>query len=307
MSWLPSLSGLRTFEAAARHLSFTEAAAELNVTQTAVSHQVRRLESQLGVTLFVRRGRALELTEAGRILLPSVSSGFESLRSGVQALRRSEDQAVLTVTTIVSFATKWLVPRLSAFQAAHPDIDLRLLTSTRINDLDREDIDVAIRWGNGDWSDSLLIEKLMSEDLFPVCSPDLLRRGPPLLAPGDLAQHTLLHTMPFADDWMMWLTAAGVQSVDPKAGPKFDLALNAIQAAIDGVGVALAHAAFVESDLAAGRLVVPFECRLPSEAAYYVVSPRAAAQQPKIARFREWLRAEVGAGKGGDSVADSTA
>lgn len=301
MTWLPSLSGLRTFEAAARRLSFTEAADELSVTQTAVSHQVRRLEVQLGVTLFVRKGRALELTEAGRTLLPSVSSGFEALRSGVQALRRHEDQTVLTVTTIVSFATKWLVPRLSAFRAAHPDIDLRLLTSTEINDLDRDDIDVAIRWGNGDWSDSLLIEKLMSEDLFPVCAPSLLEQGPPLARPEDLAHHTLLHTMHFADDWRMWLTAAGVRSVDPAAGPKFDLALNAIQAAIDGGGVALAHAAFVESDLAAGRLVVPFECRLPSEAAYYVVSPRAAAEQPKIARFRQWLMAEVARGETEDS------
>lgn len=291
MAWrLPTLNGLRTFEAAARHLSFTRAAAELNVTQAAVSHQIRVLEDQLGLKLFVRRNRRLALTEAGRRYLPAVSAAFASLHEATLQLAREERAGTLTVSTLASFATKWLVPRLGAFQARHPDIDVRIATGTDLVDFASGDIDMAIRYGRGDWP-GVKAERLVTEDVFPVCAPSLLEGGRPLAVPADLANHTLLHVTAYPEDWRVWLTAAGVDNVDPTHGIFFDLALTAIQAATEGLGVALGRDPLVAADLSAGRLIAPFEFTLPSESAYYVVAPAERWQAPKIAAFREWLRA----------------
>ena len=287
---LPSLNGLQVFEAAARHLSFTRAAAELNVTQTAVSHQIRRLEEQLGIRLFVRQNRGLQLTREALDYLPSVRAAFEDLRRATDRLHHRQRNDVLMVSTTISLAAKWLVPRLAAFQEAHPGIEVRISTGTRLVDFRREEIDVAIRYGRGHWP-GLRADWLMAEDIFPVCSPALLTGPRKLAVLADLAQHTLLHADTGRDEWVLWLTAAGLPpSLATQRGLTFDQRLMALQAAMDGLGVALGAARIVESDLAAGRLVVPFGAVvLPAEAGYYLVGPAETADTPKIALFREWL------------------
>jgi LysR family transcriptional regulator, glycine cleavage system transcriptional activator len=291
---LPSLNGLRAFEAAARHLSFTRAAAELNVTQTAISHQIRRLEEQLGLKLFTRRSRTLELTPAGLGYLPAVRAAFEDLRQATERLRRRDRDELLTVSTIASLAAKWLLPRVATFQETHPDIEVRLTASTHLVDFRREEIDMAVRYGRGHWP-GLRADWLMAEDIFPVCSPRLREGGKPLRQPEDLAHHTLLHATLSREDWQLWLTAAGLPtSFATKRGLTFDQSFMAIEAAIEGHGVALGRTPIVESDIASGRLVVPFNVVLPAEAGYYIVAPEETADAPKIALFRDWLLASVG-------------
>jgi len=292
--WLPSLNGLRAFEAVGRHQSFTRAAEELNVTQTAISHQIRTLEERLGLKLFHRHGRALRLTEAAKGYLPSVRSAFDELHDATDRLVRNDDDTTLTVSTLTSFAAKWLVPRLGGFQDRHPELSIRIATSMAPVDFARDDVDVAIRYGRGDWP-GLRADLLIREDMFPVCSPKLLDGPHPIRQPADLASHTLLHVVGFLDDWRVWLTAASVDDMDPTTGLRFDLIVHALQAAIDGLGVALGRTALIEGDLAAGRLVVPFDISLPIEAAYYVVAPEQTADRPKIKAFREWLIASLSA------------
>lgn len=289
---LPSLNGLRAFEAAARHLSFTRAAQELNVTQTAISHQISRLEAELGIRLFVRQARALTLTPEARDYLPGVRAAFQDLRRATERLLRKDDDRVLTVSTLTSFAAKWLMPRLSQFQQDNPSIDVRVTTSTALVDFSRDTVDAAIRHGRGHWA-GLRADWLMAEDIFPVCSPSLLNGKRPLKRPEDLAHHTLLHTSDgFEEDWRVWLTAAGLPTdISQLPGLTFDLSFMTVQAAIDGMGVAIGRTAFVEADIAKGRLIAPFQMSLPADAGFYLVAPEAKANSPKIAAFRKWLTA----------------
>jgi LysR family glycine cleavage system transcriptional activator len=290
---LPSLNGLRAFEASARLMSFTQAAAELNVTQTAISHQIRRLEEQLGVKLFIRQNRGLALTREAESYLPAVRSAFDDLRLATDRLRRSERDARLTVSTTASLATKWLVSRVAAFQDAHPGLEVRITTSPYLVDFRREEVDIAVRYGRGNWA-GLRAHWLMAERLFPVCAPALLKGTRQLRRPGDLAHHVLLHTTSFGDDWRLWLTAAGLpQSIAARRGLTFDQGFMAIQAAVEGLGVALGRGHLVEADIAAGRLVAPFDVELPQDAGYYVVTPEATADAPNIALFRNWLVASA--------------
>jgi len=290
---LPSLNGLRAFEAAARHMSFTRAAAELNVTQTAISHQIRRLEEQLGLTLFIRRNRTLELTREALDYLPSIRSAFADLHRATAKLRRTDHEARLTVSTTASLATKWLVSRVAAFQDAHPGIEVRITTSTHLVDFQRGEVDIAVRYGHGVWP-GLRADWLMAEHVFPVCAPQLLSGARPLRTPEDLAHHTLLHTTVSREDWQLWLTAAGLPAaIATKRGMTFDQGFMAIQAAVEGLGVAMGRFHLVEADVAASRLVAPFDMVLPQDAGYYVVCPEAAAEAPKIARFRDWLVASA--------------
>ncbi|MEW6643248.1 MAG: transcriptional regulator GcvA [Pseudomonadota bacterium] len=285
---LPSLNGLRAFEAAARHLSFTHAAAELNVTQTAISHQIRRLEEELGLQLFVRKNRALTLTPAARDYLPGIRAAFQDLRLATDRLLRRDASPVLTVSTLASFAAKWLLPRLATFQEAHPGIDVRITTSTEMVDFSKDDVDAAIRYGRGHWS-GLQATWLTADELFPVCSPALLRGDHPLRQPEDLARYVLLHTSSSGDDWRLWLTAAGLPTDLARHGPIFDLNLMTVQAAIDGLGVAIGRTSYVQDDIDKGRLVVPFDITLPADAGFYLVAPLTSADNPKISAFREWL------------------
>ncbi len=290
---LPSLNGLRAFEAAARHLSFTQAAAELNVTQTAISHQIRRLEEELGIRLFIRKNRALALTPKARDYLPGVRAAFNDLRLATDRLLRKDDDHVLTVSTLASLAAKWLLPRLTAFQEAHPGIDVRITTSTALVDFRGGDVDAAIRYGRGNWQ-GLRAEWLMADDFFPVCSPALLNGKRPLKCPEDLREHVLLHTSTNGDDWRQWLTAAGLPSdISRPPGITFDLILMTVQAAIDGIGVAMGRTSYVQDDIAKGRLVVPFKIALPADAGFYLVSPEGVAEPPKLGAFRQWLIASA--------------
>ncbi|HQS15617.1 transcriptional regulator GcvA [Reyranella sp.] len=285
---LPPLNGLRAFEAAARHMSFTDAAEELSVTQAAISHQVRGLEQRLGLKLFVRRNRSLLLSEAGQAYLPSVRAAFDQLNEATEKLLQKDKGGNLTVTTTSSFAVKWLVPRLGGFQRSHPEIDVRVSTGTSLVDFSREDVDIGIRYGRGQWP-NLLAERLVSEDVMPVCAPSLLKGPNGLKKPVDLRRFNLLHIASFPDDWQVWLTAAGVKGVDSSRGVSFDFALAAYQAAMDGLGVALGRNPLVEPDLKAGRLVVPFEFKRSSDFAYYLVYPPEAIRRRKIKAFRDWI------------------
>jgi LysR family glycine cleavage system transcriptional activator len=289
---LPPLNALRTFEAAARHLSFTKAAVELFVTQAAVSHQIRALEEHLGAPLFRRMNRALMLTEEGQMLLPAVREAFDRLRAGVRRVQDLCCGGTLTISTTPSFAASWLAGRLARFQALHPEIELQLSATPRLVDFAREGIDCGIRYGMGDWP-ALVSRRLFKTALVPVCSPMLLDGAKPLRRPEDLAQHTLLHALDDSDDWRLWLRAAGVDGVDPTRGLKFDSVPLVVQAAISGAGVGIGRRQLVEGELAAGRLVAPFDLELPDGCAYYFVAPEATADQPKVAAFRAWLVAEL--------------
>lgn len=289
---LPPLNTLRAFEAAARLLSFTKAADELYVTQAAVSHQIKTLEEALGVKLFKRMNRALLLTEEGQTLIPSVRDALETLQRGVSKLAQVEATGALNVSTLPSFSAGWLVPRLNRFRQKHPDIYIRLVASDRIVDFTRDEVDIAVRFGAGGYA-NLISERIIDEEIFPICSPKLLDDPErPLRAPRDLKNHTLLHDdMPIG--WRHWLAAAGVEGVDPNEGPYFDMSSVVVQAAIDGMGVALGRSTLAASALASGLLVRPFELKISIDPAYYIVCPPENYDRPKVKAFREWLVEEA--------------
>ncbi len=288
---LPPLNALRAFEAAARHLSFTRAAGELHVTQAAVSHQVKALEEHLGRKLFRRLNRALLLTDDGQAYLPSISRAFTLLNDATNDLLTKQAPGPLTVSALPSFAARWLVPRLGRFRHIRPDIDLRIDPSAELADFAGGDVDVGIRYGRGKYP-GMRADWLMTEDIFPVCSPALLEGPHPLRDPKDLEHQVLLHDDGHGD-WRTWLLAAGVDRVDPARGPIFTDSSMLIQAAMAAQGVALARGVLAADELAAGRLVRPFTLSLSTEYAYYLVCPVNTAEQPKIAAFRDWLLGEA--------------
>jgi LysR family glycine cleavage system transcriptional activator len=289
--WLPNLNALKAFEAAARRLNFSKAADELHVTQGAVSHQIKALEGQLGLALFHRRPRGLELTEAGRAYLPVLTEAFGRIAAGTRDLLDRDKAGVLTVSVSPNFAAKWLVGRLGDFAGRNPDIDLRIGASLQHVDFLRDGIDMAVRHGDGNWP-GLAVARLCEEEVFPVCSPRLTIGPRALRQPGDLRHHTLLHG-PGPIAWTEWLATAGVDGIDANRGLSFNQASLSLDAAVDGQGVALARSALAARDLLAGRLVRPFRLALPAPFAYYVVAPKATATRPKIALFRDWLLAEA--------------
>jgi len=294
---LPALNALRAFEASARHLSFTRAADELAVTPAAVSHQVKALEDLLGVTLFRRTKRALLLTDEAQAVLPGIRDGFERLLAAVEQLGAVGKTGVLTVSLAPSFAVKWLLPRLDRFQAAHPEIDVRVAASMELVDFGIGDVDIAIRYGAGNYPD-LVVERLVSDTVYPVCSPALLKGPHALTSPDRLRDHVLLHDDSPDDDetcptWPMWLKAAGVAGVDAARGPRFNQSSLVLEAAILGRGVALAKSTLADADVASGRLVRPFDVSVPVNFAYYVVYPETKAALPKVRLFHDWLRQEA--------------
>jgi len=296
---LPPLTSVRYFEAAARHLSFTKAAAELNVTHSAISHQVKALEDWLGVPLFRRLNRALALTEAGQAYVVPVREAMERLAAGTRAVRARDGSGALTVSTLPSFAAKWLVPRLRGFREGWPDIDVRISASQKMIDFSRDDdVDCAIRYGRGPtWpgTDSAL---LIAEDFAPVCSPKLLEGPLPLRRPEDLVHNSLLQDYDWNINlWERWLQAAGVALPVQRHALSFNSSSLMIQAAIDGLGVALSQGVLSGDDLAAGRLVRPFQLGVSTESAYYFVAPKGSGARPKVAAFRDWLFAEAAAYK----------
>ena len=236
----------------------------------------------------------MALTPEARDYLPGIRAAFNDLRLATDRLLRRDDDHVLTVSTLASLAAKWLLPRLATFQESHPGIDVRITTSTGLVDFRAGDVDAAIRYGRGHWA-GVRADWLMADELFPVCSPALLTGDKPLRCPEDLAHHTLLHSSGgYDDDWRLWLTAAGLPSdISKQPGLSFDLILLTVQAAIDGSGVAMGRTSYVEADIAKGRLVVPFKIALPADAGFYLVSPEARADPPKLRSFRQWLKAST--------------
>ena len=291
---LPPLAAIRAFEAAARHGSFTKAADELGMTQAAVSYQVKLLEERVGAPLFLREARRVVLSEAGRRLAPSVNEAFQRLHAGFAALRETAE-GVLSVTAVHTFATNWLVPRLGAFQAAHPEIAVRLDVSSRSVDFGREDFDVGIRGGlhgRGLWP-GLKAHAVMPMLFTPLCSPDLLARYGPVETPADLARLPRL----FAHDewWEHWFKAAGIAEPPPPVASNLAVEVQSMlgTAAAGGQGVAMLMPAFFAADLAAGRLVQPFELMATDGNSYWLVYPQEREKSAKIRAFREWVLAEV--------------
>jgi LysR family glycine cleavage system transcriptional activator len=306
-SRLPPLNALRAFEAAARHLSVKKAAIELNVTPAAVSHQIRMLEDYLGVQLFHRYNRALELTDAARASLPKLREGFDALVQAVERLRSHVSGGVLTVSAAPSFAARWLMPRLHRFIAAHPEVDVRVSARMRRVSVDGkgdvaeratveawlDDSDIAILYGRGNYP-ALWVKKLLDLTIAPICSPRMLQGEHPIQRPQDLADHMLLHddTGDLYDNepfWDVWLRAAGVEGVDSRRGPHFSHAVLAFEAAIDAVGVVASMPVLAAEDIAAGRLIVPFDLKVPLASAYYLVCHESASTRPAVALFRDWL------------------
>jgi LysR family glycine cleavage system transcriptional activator len=296
---LPPLSALRAFEAAARLKSFSKAADELNVTPAAISHQIHALEEDLGVRLFHRLSRSIELTASARLLHPGLSEAFAGIQAAVRRLRAHNDTGTLTVTASPSIAAKWLVLRLHRFQTQCPQIDVRISTTDDVVDLTKGEFDIALRYGAGRYH-GLDVELLLQNEVFPACSPLLLEAGPPLRTPEDLRHHALIHDQavdrdPLAPTWPMWLKAAGVGGIPPASGLTFSVGYMALDAAIAGHGVVLAYSTIAAADLVAGRLVRLFSLALPDLFAYYIVTAPGALERPKVRAFRDWLRYEADA------------
>jgi LysR family glycine cleavage system transcriptional activator len=296
---LPSLNALRAFEAAGRHLSFSKAAEELHVTPAAVGHQVKALENDLGAVLFDRLNRALRLTSAGQSLLPGLSEVFYRVTEVVETFRRRDANRPLTVSMPPSFGATWVMPRLERFRARHPDIDIRLDADNRLVDLVHDDVDIGLRYGTGDYP-GMRVDSLLSEEVFPVCSPRLLEGQHPLRELDDLRWHTLVHVDGYVQDdywpdWNMWLHSAGIGDIDVRRTLRFSHTSLALQAAVAGQGVVLGSRVLAGNDLEAGRLVRPFAHGARMSFAYYMVCPEALAEQPRIAAFREWIIDEAAA------------
>jgi LysR family glycine cleavage system transcriptional activator len=288
---LPPLNALKAFEAAARHESFTRAAGELCVTQGAISHQVKALEAALGLKLFNRDHQRLIITEAGRDYLIVVRDALDRIAVGTESIVQRQSSGVLTVSTSPDFAAKWLVHRLGKFAEAHPEIDLRVSATLHHVDFAREEVDVAVRHGDGGWP-GLDVTLLSKEELFAVCSPKLLSGRSRIRKPADVVRFPLLH-LDDRRDWTKWLQLAGITDAKVLHGPVLNRASMVIDAAVDGQGVALARTTLSAWDLLNGRLVRPFAEALRLSKNYWIVCPKATSSRPKITMFRDWLLAEA--------------
>ncbi|WP_416065250.1 transcriptional regulator GcvA [Rhizobium sp. ZK1] len=288
---LPSLSALRAFEAAARHLSMTQAAHELHVTPGAVSLQIRDLEASLGVSLFERRIRQILLTAEGRDYFATLRTAFQLVREATASLTARRRGNALALTCTAGFATHWLLPRLQRFEDMHPDIDVRISASHRMFDFERDGIDLAIRHGLGGY-EGLISERLVDDELVPVCIPTIAVALGADPSPDDLAGYQLIHDV-YRRDWQLWLAAAGATKVDASRGPIFSDGNGAFEAMKSGFGVALMRRSFIEKELAESRLVAPFPLGLTSKLAYHLVYPGTALERPAVAAFRRWLLSEA--------------
>jgi LysR family transcriptional regulator, glycine cleavage system transcriptional activator len=294
---LPPLNALRAFESAARNLSVSLAASELNVSPAAISHQMRLFEDFIGLPVLERSGRGIALTDAGRAAYSHIQQGFHHFQAAMDAIDSLGETGTLNVSVAPSFASKWLLPRLHDFQERHPEIDVNVSASVQLVDFTRDSVDVAIRYGGGSYPD-LFSEKLLAESVYPVCSPALLKSGVRLRSLGDLVSQTLLHddspdNDPSCPGWDHWLRAAGHGEIETTRGPRFNQASLVLEAAILGRGIALAKSTLAEADIRAGRLVRLFSTEVPVNFAYHVVAPKSKLNLPKVSYFRDWLQAQV--------------
>jgi LysR family transcriptional regulator, glycine cleavage system transcriptional activator len=288
MYQLPPLNPLRAFEAAGRLKSIRKAAEELFVTPGAVSRQVQMLEDHLGTKLFRRDPRAIVLTAAGEQYFSEITQHIEGIHNATLKLTGSRGRDILKIRSYTTFSMKWLIPRLSDFQSANPTAEVRLTTSLEAVDFEHEDVDGAIRLGDGSWP-GYEVDRLVRNELSPVCSP-AYREQMNLRTSLDVKRLPLLHSLARPDDWMLWLKAAGIEGIDPYAGPKYTSSVLVHQAALEGQGVALAQRVLVSDDLSSGRLVEPFGPVLDrGDYTYYLIFPRNRARNPAFRKFRAWL------------------
>jgi LysR family glycine cleavage system transcriptional activator len=293
------LNALRAFEVAARHSSFVIAAKELNVTPAAISHHVKVLEDFIGTALFRRGNRSIELTAAGRACFQPLEKAFHDIEEATLRLRSSLMDGPLRVRVSQCFASKWLLPRIDAFQRANPEIDLQISVSSQIYEFRFDEMDVIVRMRAGDFR-GFVAEPILTEHVMPVCSPDFLRRHGPVSTPRDLARLPLIHddnlrVIPTFPDWRMWFEAAGVMDADTTRGNRFEASPMAAEAAMQGRGVCLGRSAIIAADLAAGRLVRMLDWLYPITHAYFVIYPEGTLKGPKVRRFRDWLLREAAA------------
>ncbi len=282
---LPPLVWLRAFEAAARHLSFTDAAGELNLTQAAVSKHVKSLELQLRHQLFIRRTRSLQLSKTGEAYLPKVRDAFERLAAGTREVFGERRPKELTVRCAVSFAVQWLVPRLPEFLDSHPGKEIKIVSSVWNDAFDTDVYDLDIQYGTGNWS-GMRSHRLSYETITPLCTPAFAAE---LKQPDDLQKYRLLHVLGYQEGWGIWLNAAGARSVDAGRGLKFDNSLTAFKMAASGGGVALGRSSLVGHELLSGRLVAPFDLEVPIEEAFYLLEPVGRQVHADAAKFTQWL------------------
>jgi LysR family transcriptional regulator, glycine cleavage system transcriptional activator len=294
---LPPLNALRAFDAVARHMSFKEAAEELFVTPAALSYQIRQLEEHLNLKLFNRLNRAIELTDHGRLIAPGLRSGFRQMAETMNQLSRRRSGNILVISAGPAFTAKWLAPRLYRYIASHPEIDTRISASLKLVDFETDDVDVAIRFGNGNYEgcDSV---KLADEFVTPLCSPSLLEGPAPLRSPKDLANHTLIHDVTHVGifelaGWRDWLKAADVKGIDTERGLRFNVADHAQDAAVAGAGVVLGRTVLAQGDIDSGRLVIPFDLKLKANFSFYVVTHKSRSNSPMIRGFLDWLQEEI--------------
>jgi LysR family transcriptional regulator, glycine cleavage system transcriptional activator len=290
---IPPLPWLRAFEASARHLSFTSAATELNLTQAAISKQVKLLEHYLREPLFERLPRSLSLTKAGAAYLPKVNDAFERLSAGTLEVFGGRRLGILSVRAPVGYAITWLAARLPRFLAAHPKTQVRIVSSVWADDYDTETFDLDIRYGFGKWT-GFDADRVTWEKLIPICLPEIAAR---MSSPDDLAKERLLHVLGYQEGWAAWLAAAGTTHVDAGSGLWFDTTPMVLEVAAQGGGVALGRSSMLERELASGRLVRPFDLELPIDEAFFLVAPEKGARHPDAATFREWILAEANAAK----------
>lgn len=286
---LPPAQALHAFDAAARHMSFTEAARELGITQAAISQRIRLLEHRLGQPLFLRHKRGLELTEAGRALVPAVHDAFERLSAGIAEAFGAPEEAPLTVRTTPGFAAHWLAPRMRAFQVLHPGIQLRLTSAVWPSEFDLAGVDIEVRYGRGDW-DGVESEQLTRERLAPVCAPEAARE---LSSPSDFAGKVLLHAVGFETGWEQWLAMTGAPEVlDRSTAMLCDTMVVTVEFAMRNAGIALGRSGFIEPLITEGRLVVPFDAWLETDEAFFLARVAGRDPRPEARTFWEWMAAQ---------------
>ncbi len=290
---IPPLNPLYTFDAAARHVSFTRAAQELNVTQGAVSRQVRTLEKYLGVSLFERHHRSVRLTRAGKSFHDDLKNGFEQIEAAAERLITSRSQKTLVVRSYSTFGARWLIPRLAAFRAANPKIFVDFTASTTPVDFEREDVDIAVHFGPAEERPDMYCSLLTSVAIIPVCSPALVNARRPLRHPSDLQYYPLLHSMIRSDDWPNWLAANGIAADWATRGYRFESSSMAYEAAIKEIGVAIAISALIQPELKEGRLITPFPMAVSTPYAYWLIYPHAKTVNPAVTVFRNWIVEEA--------------
>lgn len=290
---LPPLTALRAFEAAGRHLSFARAADELNVSAAAISHQIRLLEDHLQISLFYRDPNGVRLTAEGAQCLPGISEGFTQIRQSLAPLQQAAEQPVLTVSIAPTFALKWLLPRLGEFTQQYPGIDIRLSTSAKLVDFTSQDIDMALRYGSGQY-EGVITEKLFEERLIPLYNPKIITDKKPLVEIADLGHHTLLHDQasclnPAVPTWQDWLQIAGGNVDLAKHGVWLSYPYQSLEAALDGAGIVLGGTVLAEKEMKAGRLIPAFETVEMPAPAFYLVYPPEKQHLSRLQLFRKWL------------------